>query len=292
MFYAILMIALASVLFGIVPSGNNYILLSGMAPGCLLFWQMLTMTAVSGAVMKIRRIRLCLCRKDVIRLAIIGLVGIGATDYLLNMAYKHLPVSAATMLHFVYPAMVLLVSVVFFHRRLSIFSVGALLFSLLGLYLAAGLKGHTLNLPGILFALGSAAAYTFFVIANDHGDVNRLPLIEKLFVMSFACMIFYAGEMIWRGEGTLPRDAFTAVILFGLVGIGTLIGFYLITAGIARIGADRAAFLNVLEPLVGTLGGVLIYGEKISRQAMIGCGCILISILLIAADGKAATRVK
>ena len=45
MLRGILAIITASILFGITPSGNKYVLLSGMTSDCVLFYQVIVMIA-------------------------------------------------------------------------------------------------------------------------------------------------------------------------------------------------------------------------------------------------------
>ena len=75
-----------------------------------------------------------------------------------------------------------------------------------------------------------------------------------------------------------------------IVGIGSLLGFYFITAGVKYIGASKAAFINMLEPVTGVIGGVLFYHDVINFRSLIGCICVLLSVLLIAMDGKSSSE--
>lgn len=288
MLLGVLYITAASFLFGVIPSGNNYVLLQGMEADCLLCYQTVTMVLGAACLLAVKKISIQIPIQDIAELFVLGAVGMGVTDYLLNLAYELLPVSTVVMLHFLYPAIVLVISCGVFHQGISVFSAGAVVLSIFGLILVGGLQGGV-SLQGVIFALGSALSYAFFVTANQHGQVNRLPLMVKLFYMSLITMIIYLMKTGFSRHFSLPSDFKTGAIAIGVVGLGSLLACYLITAGIKQIGARKASFLNMLEPVAGVVLSVLIYQESFPLRSLIGCLCIVGSVLFIAFDSREST---
>lgn len=262
-----------------------------MASECVLFYQVVVMILGTLLVMAVRKIHILIPLADAVKLMCLGVVGMGCTDYLLNRSYECLPLSIAVMLHFMYPAIVLLIMFLVFRQKLSPFTLGAVLLSLVGLVLVSDTQGG-INWKGALLALGSAVTYALFAVANDRGSVNRYPLMVKLFYMSLGTAVIYGGKTLLGGSFSLPADGKTGAVLAGVVGIGSLLAFYFITAGIKGIGAGRAAVLNMLEPMTGVVGGVLIYHEVLTKRAGIGCLCVLAAVLLIALDGVRGRAVR
>jgi drug/metabolite transporter (DMT)-like permease len=256
-----------------------------MQPDCLLAYQTVIMVLGCTSVLAAKRISIRIPLADVGKLLALGAVGMGVTDYFLNLSYQYLPVSTAVMLHFMYPAIVLVASCLLFHQKLSSYTVGAVLLSITGLVLVTDLQG-SMDLSGVLFALGSAVSYSIFSIGNDRGSVNRLPLIVKLFYMSAVSALIYCAETFAKGHFSLPSNGKVAGVMICIVGLGSLAAFYLITAGIQRIGASKAAFLNMLEPITGIICGAVFYQESFPSQSKIGCLCVLSSVLLIAMDSR------
>ena len=289
MFRGILYVILASLLFGVTPLGNKFVLLTGMAADCVLFYQALTMIVGTALAIAVTRCSLRIPKKDILFLLFIGAVGMGATDYLLNLSYGYLQVSTVVMLHFLYPTIVLLVSALLFRQKVSKVTAGAVVLSVAGLVLVTDFSGG-MNPVGAALALGSAAAYAFFVLANDFGEVNRNALVVKLFYLSVGAAAVYGVKTVACGNFSLPVDGKTALALIGLVGVGSLVGFYFITAGVKIVGAGKAAFLNMLEPITGILGGVFFYHEALSGRGWTGCLCVLLSVLLIGLEGAKASK--
>lgn len=284
MLRGVLCVLLSSLFFGITPLGNKYVLLTGMTADCTLFYQTLTMMGGAALVLLVTRTAVKIPRREVCMLLFMGAVGMGGTDYLLNLSYCHLQVSTVLMLHFLYPAMVLLASALLFRQKISKTTGCAVVLSVAGLVLVTDLSGG-MDPLGTVLALVSACTYAFFVLSNDYGSVNRNTLLVKLFYLSIGATAVYGVKTFLSGSFSLPADGKTALVLFGVVGIGSLLAFYFITAGVKLVGAGKAAFLNMLEPITGILGGVLLYQESIGFRGWAGCFCVLLSVLLIGLDG-------
>ena len=107
----------------------------------------------------------------------------------------------------------------------------------------------------------------------------------KLFYTSIGGALICGMLMLFGRSFSLPADTFSALVLFGMVGAGSFLGFYLLTAGVKRVGAATAAFLNMLELIVAVAGGVIIYKDAFSIKTAAGFVCILLSVLLITFDG-------
>ena len=111
MWQGIAALTAASLLLGIIPSLNKLILLDGMNSGSMVFFNYLTVMAVTGIVIALRRQSFRVTGKQLAILLFTGALGLGATGFLLNLAYDRIPVGLATMLHFLYPTVVSVVMV-------------------------------------------------------------------------------------------------------------------------------------------------------------------------------------
>lgn len=284
MIQGVLCVVLASVLFGITPIGNKYVVMKGMAAECIVVWQLAVMIILSAVMAKVSGQKLRIPAKDTMVLLLIGIIGIGGTDYFLNMAYTELQVSSVLMIHFLYPTFVLLVSILLFGKTFSKLAGAAVILCVAGLFLVTGLAGN-ITLLGAFYAATSGIVYGIYVLANDHGNTNRFHLAVKLFYTSIGGALICGTLMLFGRSFSLPADTFSALVLLGMVGAGSFLGFYLLTAGVKRVGAATAAFLNMLELIVAVAGGVMIYKDAFSAKTAVGFICILLSVLLITFDG-------
>ena len=58
--------------------------------------------------------------------------------------------------------------------------------------------------------------------------------------------------------------------------------------GVRVTGASTGAVINMLEPAVSLLSGILIFHDLLTPSALAGCGLILLSLLSVSRKGKDA----
>lgn len=280
----------ASLLLGTIPSLNHAVLNSGVSAESAVFFTYLTMAIGAFAVARFQRISFRITARQFVSLVLTGTLGMGMTGYLLNLAYGLLPVGLVTMLHFLYPAFVALAMAFFFKQRLSRFKLIAVVLSLCGMAFIADFRGG-FSISGIGFALLSALTYAYYMVSNEKASSSTLPLVIKLFFISCASACVFGLIAAGSQSLTLPPNFKISFLLFGVVGGGSLVAFYLISLGISRIGAASASFFNTLEPMVSLAISALVYGQFLSRKALIGCFCVILSVFIIAL-GEKATSIK
>ncbi len=62
----------------------------------------------------------------------------------------------------------------------------------------------------------------------------------------------------------------------------TVVGLVCLAQGVHRIGATKAAIINMLEPAVSMVVSVLVLGgSEVTVLSLIGCGLILTSVVVV-----------
>lgn len=282
-----LLMICASVLLGCIPTANQFVMLHGVSSSALVFYTFLLAAIGSAVLIVLTKKSFRVSVRQVLMLFFVGTLGLGGTNFLLNSAYSYISVGLTTMLHFLYPSIVAVVMVIIFRQRLTALKAAAVAVSIAGMLLLSNVSGGG-KMAGVVLALCSSCTYAFYIIANDQGSINSLPLIVKLFYTSAsACLLF--GLFSVRELG-LPDSPGAGAVLFFFCGCGTLAAFFLLTAGIKLIGASAASFLNMLEPVVSMVVSSIVYQTVIEARTVWGCAIILLSVLLIALDGRQAEK--
>ena len=84
----------------------------------------------------------------------------------LFQSYIYIGAGIASTILFIYPIMVALMMAMFFHERISLKTVGAIILTTVGICLFyEGKDGQTLNLIGVGLVLISALAYAVYMVA-------------------------------------------------------------------------------------------------------------------------------
>ena len=281
---SVLFVILASVLYGCIPTLQEHVMLSGASPlGLVIVCNSVAALAALLAGL-IRKESFRLSRKTALSLLLTGAIGLFFTDYLLNLAYTLLPVGFVTMIHFLYPTIVCLIMVVCFREKLTKGKVGAIVFSVAGLILLSG-GDYTGSGKGILVALATSFAYAFYMVANDRLPTGEVPLMARSFYLNLITAVTGLCVNGFTHSVTLPHGAGNIAVSI-LIGCLISTAVILLNAGIRKLGAAKAGFLNMLEPVVSLIVSAIVYRYSVTAAAIVGSILILGSLLLITLEGR------
>ena len=289
MLVGIIAVAGAATLLGIMPSLQKQVLVDGLPMNSLMAYTNLIITLVSLGMALLKKRSLRARPVQAIQAVLMGTVGMLLTALLLNNAYLYLPVGVAIMLNFLYPTVVCVVMGTVFRQGFTKLQVAAIVSSIAGMAFLAG-KGGDLHPMGLLFALVSAFTYGGYLIANEKGPANELPLETKLFYVSLpGTVIFW---ILAPATHTLAAPVGGGIGWLYVLGSGlfTVGGYFLMMYGIHRMGASTAAFVSMLEPIVSVVFGTIWFHDPITAGVVVGGILVLASILLIAIDGAHPPR--
>jgi len=226
-----------------------------------------------------------LLRVEARRLPILGLYGFVAVA--LNFtcyfyALQYITVTTAIILVYTYPAIVTLLSRLFFKERLERWKLLALALTLAGVFLVA--QGYAperliLNLKGALLALTTAAGIAFYNLMGKRllGGLN--PWTLTLYGFLFGGL-FLTGWRSWQGLPTdYPLLAWALILVLAIFPSILAYGLYL--KALKLLEASRAAITATLEPVLASLLAFIILGERIAPWQILGGLLVLAGVALL-----------
>lgn len=284
MIIGLLAVAAAATCMGIMPTFQKQVLLDGLPMNSLMVYTNGIISLVSLGMALLKKRSLKATPIQFIQSVLMGTVGMLITAVLLNTAYLYLPVGMAIMLNFLYPSVVCIVMGTVFKQGFTKLQLGAIVCSIAGMIFLAG-KGGDVNTLGIVCALVSAFTYGGYLIANEKGPANDLPIETKLFYVSLPGTVLFG--ILAPLTGTLAAPAQPSGWLYVLAsGLFTVGGYFLMMYGISLLGASTSAFVSMLEPIVSVAFSTIWFGDPVTVGVAVGGLLVLSSILLIAIDGS------
>lgn len=201
-------------------------------------------------------------------------------------AIRMMTLSMAAILLYTSPIWVMLLSILFFHEKITARRLLALAVSFLGCTFVSGLgSSESSTSPlGILIGLGAGLGYGLYSIL---GTV-ALRRYSTYTVTAYTFVTAAAGSLLlcslpdlWHKITVCPRKPYLCffIILTGLV--TAVIPFLLYTLGLEQVEASRAAILATVEPMVATLLGVIVFHEYMTLSSVLGILCIIGAIILL-----------
>lgn len=170
-FYTIL----SAVLFGVNPLLSKQIYAMGGNSVTLTFFRMMITAVTFWIVNAVWMHKDYSVSRDEFKKLFFCAQGYCLTPYLLWSSYNYLPSGMATTIHFVYPVLVLIGSIVFYHERLTRKKAVSCLFCVTGILCLCQADG-TVSLMGFLLAFVSGIVYTLYILLLDHcGLVDMHP---------------------------------------------------------------------------------------------------------------------
>jgi len=219
-------------------------------------------------------------RGDWLAVAGFGLV-LATMNGLFYLALERLPLGITVTIEVLGPLVLSIVA----SRRASAW-LWALL-ALAGVVALAGGGWDRLDPIGVLFALGAAASWAFYILASAR--VGRtFPRLDGL---AWAMLI---GAAIALPFGIL--DAGSALLRWDLVALGAAVAvlsstipYALELIALRRLPAAAFAILMSLAPATAALAGFLLLGQELSPWELVGIGLVIAaSIGAVRASARAA----
>ncbi len=204
-----------------------------------------------------------------------------ATLILLYTSYIYIPVGVGVALHYMYPLVILVFSVVFYRFKCTRQNIYALLLSLVGIVLLSVDSLSSGQIPlGILLAFGSAVVYAFYFLMVEHkgfGTIDSTALVFFVSIGDIVAMFLYAlatKQLVL----TMSAKAFSMLLLSGVfIGSASLC----LMLAIKRIGSVHTSILGTLEPIVCTVASAIFLHEKITVRMLSGGLLILIAVIIV-----------
>ena len=197
-------------------------------------------------------------------------------------AYKSIEISIATVLNYMTPVIIILISPLVFRTRLTVTKLICALVAILGLVLVTGiLDGKSLeaNSYGLTCGIMAAVFYTGLVVFNK--QLKSIGALDRTFMqLLIAATVVLVYSLFTVDYGSLTVDATTMVLLLVMALFPTAIAFTLYFGSLAHLEASTSAIYSYIEPVLGIILGVIFLGEDLGLFGWIGAGLILGSTLV------------
>ncbi len=245
---------------------------------CLFFG--LLMLAVKRDAFRVRL-------RDIWCLAGCGLGSITLFNILYFNVIARTTVGVAIVLLYTSPIFVTLLSCLFFKEAFTWRKGLALVLVVIGCILITGILGGdsqaapTVTLPVLLMGLGSGLCYALYSIFGRFAQ-NRGYSSETITLYAF---IFAgcAGVFLLDWHQAMPLIAARPSLcwqLAGLVVFCTVLPYFTYVAGMRNLLPSTAAIIATIEPVMGTLLGILVFHETLTASSLLGMILILAAIFI------------
>lgn len=223
--------------------------------------------------------------RDLLVLAPLGAVSIGAMSVLYFTTIQLSSLATAAILLYLSPVAVTVMSALFLRERITPKKVIAMLMAVCGCALVAGITGGAqIGFTALLTGIGSAVTYGSYSILGAKALEKYHPFTVTTVAFGVAAVLLLAlckpTELI-----AILAAAEQPLTLWGWIiatGVATaVIPFTLYTIGLRDTEASKAAVLACSEPVAATLFGLAVFREQPPLPAYAGMVLVLAAIVLL-----------
>ena len=214
-----------------------------------------------------------------------GLISIFGLSLVYFQCQAECSLAVAGILLYLAPSFVVLMSAVLWKAPITRRKVAALLLALLGCALVSGIVGGQLTASprGLLLGVASGFCYaTYTVFAHyvlKHYD--SLTMTYWTFVVAGLASLFFWDTAALTAVATDSRGI---IGMLGLIVIATVLPYLFYTKGLEGVEGGKASIIANVEPVVGALVGVFVFGETLSVWVVLGIVCVLSGVILLAKE--------
>jgi drug/metabolite transporter (DMT)-like permease len=273
------LVLLSAASFGFLPTFTLYAYESRLTVLTLLFLRFSIAALVFFGYLAARgQLRLPRGR-DLVALAVLGGVLYTLQSITMFSSVRYIAPALAVLLLYLFPPLVMLLSLVIDRERLSWRRLAAMLVAFAGMGLVLGLPGGSPNLFGVALAVAAAVCYSVYIVYGNRVSTSVSPVALSAYVCLFGAA---STGLIGGVTGELRFDFAPAGWwpVLGLAVVSTVIAIGSFFAGMSLVGPSSAAVLSMFEPVVSIIAAWLLLDSRLTGPQLVGGAVVLAGALL------------
>jgi drug/metabolite transporter (DMT)-like permease len=222
-------------------------------------------------------------RKDWYLIGIVGLFGYYLASWFDFVGLEYVSASFERLLLFIYPTLVLIISLVWLKNRAGRREIAALLITYVGIGISyhseAALAGNRVQI-GATYVIFAAITYAIYLVATEKLARHYSPLVFTSFAILISALAIILHGFL-AGEKLLGYPAEVYYLTAGMAVFCTVLPSLFVAQGIALIGSNRAAIVSTLGPVMTIYLAYTVLGEVISTTQTIGTVLVIAGVGLL-----------
>lgn len=286
----VIAIVAASVFFGVGYPISSILEETGMPKSANIAWVCafsIILNLILHAIKK-EKVLIKFTGKQILALALGGLMVKWAQGFLFMTAYGYLEVEEVTLLHFLHPSMIAIFMTIAFKERFTWAKLLAVICSVGGaLFITGGIS--TGSAIGIAAAILTGVAYGTYPVLMQEGPLKGIRTETVILYLDLCGMLISlvislcAGSFtlpisgtVWAGELAYALTAFIAYLCYGI--------------SVKKIGATNAAFGSMFEPIASCITAAIVFGSALTKNLLFGGICVMLSVLFCNLENTTGSR--
>jgi drug/metabolite transporter (DMT)-like permease len=222
-------------------------------------------------------------RAELIRLGLLGTVGVGCNQFFFLLGIANTSVSHAALVIGLMPLLVLVIAVLTGRERITAGKVAGISVALGGIAVLqrASAQGKGPTMYGDFLVFISALAFAFFIVFGKEPS-RRHGSIALTTVSYLAGGLMLSPLTIWHAShfnfGAVSSTAWWSFLYMTL--ISSVAGYLFYSFALPHLPSSRVSAFSFLQPLIAALLAVPLLGEPITATTVGGGSLVLAGVFL------------
>ncbi len=271
---------LSAVIYGLMPLMATHIYADGVNAMTLVFLRNFLALPSLALLAYIESKTLKIKIKPFFSISILSFLGCTITPILLFSSYNYIPSGTATIFHFVYPTLVVIIGLVFLKRKMEKATLISIAFCFVGIAVFYNPQ-DSFHFGGAGLALMSGVTFAIYVVLlSKFESLENMGFLFSFYVALWSSIITFV--LCVSTNSLLLPQSFNGWLLCALFALLVTTGaVVLFQQGTFIIGGERSAILSTLEPITGVVVGVWLLGEKCKFNIILGSVLVLAASVII-----------
>ncbi len=234
-------------------------------------------------------------KNDWINIITLGLIGYYLAALFDFIGLQYVSASLERNIIFTYPTFVLIMSKIFFNRKINTTQITAVIICYLGIVIAFYSDKSSYvsaNLTkGTIYILLSALTYALYLVKSDKLIKNIGTVRFTCISMIVSCLAVIVHFVLLHGWNifNFPAQVYWIGLIIAIV--STVLPSFLMTKGIAYIGSSNMAIIASIGPIATIFLSYYILDEQFTLLHLIGTAFVLIGVLFISIQGNKKNKI-
>ena len=200
-------IILSAIIFGLMPLMTKFIYAQGVNSVSLVFLRNILSLPFLAALAIYKENGIKINVSALPQISFIAIMGCCITPLLLFTSYIFIPSGTATVLHFIYPAVVVICEIIFLKSKKKYIHIISVIICVTGILLFYN-PNNPINLKGSICALLSGITYAVYVISLSAFKHKKTSIFGFSLQVAAICSLIMFIVCIATNQLTFPRSVF------------------------------------------------------------------------------------
>ena len=281
----------SAVIYGCMPLMAKYIYADGVNPITLVFLRNFLALPSLAILAYAKNKTLRIPCKTLPSISLISFFGCCITPILLFSSYNYIVTGTATVFHFIYPSLVVLIEILFLKKKVPHVTLISITLCFVGICLFYD-SAAPLRWEGAVTALASGITFATYVVLLSNYKERTVSGILLSFYIAAASSVMTFILCVVTGSLALPQSLFGWILCVGFALAVTTVAVVFFQQGTFIIGGEKTSILSALEPITSIVIGVIAFGEPLAARVLFGSALVVAASICIAVtDMKTKNKV-